>query len=125
MKIWKKPRKNHGFFKVRALAAMLRSLKKKSQLIHLLIQMQVQCVMHSDMGFWSLWGPLGSYFGGFGDSLGGSWGLMGPVGETLESSGGALGELLAAHGTPLGVFWTLMGSFWELLGVAWALLGRF
>ena len=79
--------------------------------MHFLIQMQVQRVMRSDMGFWSLWGPLGSSFGGFGDSLGGSWGLVGPLGETLESSWGALGELSEAHGAPLRVFWELMGTF--------------
>ena len=61
--------------------------------MNFLTQIQVQCVMHSDMGFWSLGGALGSYFGGFGDSLGGSWGLGGALGETLESSWGALGDL--------------------------------
>ena len=61
--------------------------------MHFLTQIQVQRVMHSDMGFCSLRGALGSYFGGFGDPLGGSWGLGGALGETLESSWGALGDL--------------------------------
>ena len=56
-------------------------------------------MMRSDMGFWSLWGPLGSSFGGFGETLGGSWGLLGPLGETLESSWGAL--------------WVLLGTLWS------------
>ena len=58
--------------------------------MHFLTQIQVQCVMHSDMGFLSLQGAFGSYFGGFGDSLGGSWGHVGPFFAIFAHFGGSL-----------------------------------
>ena len=93
--------------------------------MHFLTQIQVQCVMHSDMGFWSLQGALGSYFGGFGDSLGGSWGLVGPLGRLLSALWALMGTSWGPFEDPWGPFGYPLGTLWELLGMAWALLGRF
>ena len=87
--------------------------------MHFLTQIQVQCVMHSDMGFWSLQGAFGSYFGGFGDSLGGSWGLVGPLGRHLS----ALWALMGTSWGPLGDPWGPLGDLRGHLGAPWTRFG--
>ena len=69
--------------------------------MHCLTQIQAQRVMHSDMGFCSLRGALPSYFGRFGDSLGGSWDLGGPLGRLLSPLGALLGRSWGPLGDPL------------------------
>ena len=71
----------------------------------------------------AIWGPPGSSFGGFGDSLGGSWSLLGPLGETLEAPWRPLGDLLGALGAFLAPLLEVPGAFWELWGVPWAHFG--